>query len=157
MPLNQTWEQWSDEALSGFVSAIELANVDWATHPNGTPWVIIGQRRPQGIEFPHAMVMRWTDQRNDANSMRDNELHRISTSVSVFREGDSTTPQENLQAAKADMNAVRDALYADRSLGGAVDQLTIDQADAFEMETQQGHESIGDVQATITKHAHLSH
>lgn len=156
MPVNQTWEEWYDSTINALVATIESANVDWATRPDGTPWVVVGQRRPKGIEYPHAMILRFTKQRADAPSMRDNELHRISTSISVFREGDSTTPQDNLRAALADMAAIEDAIYANRALNGTAEETIIDQSDAFELETTQGHETVGDVQLTITKHAYLS-
>lgn len=157
MPATQSWESWYDETVNALVAAIESANVEWATRADGTPWVVVGQRRPRGIEYPHAMILRFTKQIDDAESMRQNELHRISSSVSVFREGDSTTPQANLKAALSDMAKIEDSLYADRSLGGSCELVTITQSDAFEMETAQGHETVGDVQLTITKRAHLSH
>lgn len=157
MPATQPWGEWYTEIIDALVVAVTNASVSWATDGDGSPWIVEGQRRPRGIGYPHAMILRFTKQRDEANSMRENELHRISCSVSVFREGDSTKPEENLRNALTDMAAVEDALYADRSLNGTCNQITITQSDAFEMETAQGHETVGDVQFTIMKHAYLDH
>lgn len=157
MPANKTWQEWYDETLDALVTRITNANVDWATDGDGNPWIVEGQRRPRGIGYPHAMILRFTKQRNEATSTRTNELHAISTSISVFREGDVASSEENLRQALGDMSVVEDALYSDRSLNGTCDQLTITQSDAFELETANGHESVGDVQLTITKKAHLDH
>lgn len=156
MPAGQTWEAWYDETIAALVSTVTNANVDWATDGDGNPHIIKGQRRPRGILYPHAMILRFTKRRNEANSMRTNELHEISTSISVFREGDVVESESNLDQAIADMGAIEDALYSDRSLNGTCRQVTIDQSDAFELETANGHETVGDIQLTILKDAHLA-
>lgn len=155
MPVGQTWEEWYDETLNALVATVTNASVTWATDGDGNPWIVEGQRRPRGIGYPHAMILQFTKQRDASNSMRTNELHRISTSISVFREGDVANSEQNLRQALGDMAALEDALYADRSLNGTCRQVVITQSDAFELETANGHESVGDVQITITKDAHL--
>lgn len=155
MPSGQTWEAWYDETLDALVSQVVNADVDWSTDGDGNPWVVKGQRRPKGILYPHAMILQFTKQRDEANSMRTNELHNLSTSVSVFREGDIVESEANLDRAIADMGAIEDSLYADRSLGGTCRNVTITQADAFSLDTSNGHETVGNIQLSILKHAYL--
>lgn len=148
------WGPWYLDVLDAFVATIEAANVQWATDGGGNPWVVEGQRRPTGIGYPHAMILQFRKRRDDTESRRDRELHRIDTSVSVFREGDPQQPEQNLRQAIKDMATVETALYDDRSLGGACDLLTIDESNAFSLENAKGTtETVGDIQLTITKDA----
>lgn len=150
------WWPFYRGVLDGLVAAIEGSNVTWATDGDGNAWVVQGQRRPAGIGYPHAMILEFSKTRDDAESKRRHELARIATSVAVFREGDPHAPEENLRQALEDMATVEDAFYADRSLGGACDYLTIDESNAFSLENANGTtETVGDIQLTITKQADL--
>ena len=150
------WAAWYTELLDGLEAAIEAADIEWATDAEGNPWVVRGQRRPAGIGHPHAMVLQFRKTRDDANSTRSDELHQVRTSVAVIREGDPQQPEQNLTQAVRDMAAVENALYADRSLGGACDYLTVEESNAFDLENNQGStETVGDVQVEITKDADL--
>lgn len=149
------WETWHLDALDGLLASVEAANIQWATDmETGDPWVIPAQRRPSGIGYPHAMILRFVARRDEAESSRRNELMRIDASVSVFREGDPHDHEQNFRQAIRDMGAVQTALYNDRSLGGACDYLVVDQADAFSLEnTNSTTETVADLQLTITKTA----
>lgn len=148
------WFPWYEAVLDGLVAAIEAADVQWATDGTNEPWIVQGQRRPSGIDYPHAMVLQFRKRRDEAESERRHELHRIDSTVAVFREGDPHRPEENLRQAVKDMAAVETALYDDRSLGGAADYLVIDESNAFSLENASGTtETVGDVQLTITKRA----
>jgi hypothetical protein len=154
MSVSMGWWPWYRDILDGLVAAIEAADVEWATDAGGDPWVVQGQRRPTGIGYPHAMILQFQKTRDAAESKRRHELIRINTTVSVFREGDPKTPQRNLRQAVEDMAAVETALYDDRTLGGACDHLVIDESNAFSLENASGTvETVGDIQATITKQA----
>lgn len=148
------WGQWYADALDGLLATVEAASVTWATDATGDPWVIPAQRRPAGIGYPHAMILRFVKRRDEAESSRDQELQRIDASVSVFREGDPQDHVANFRQAMQDMAAIEDALYGDRSLGGAAAYVTVDQADPFSLENASGTtETVGDIQLTITKQA----
>jgi hypothetical protein len=148
------WWPWYRDLLDALLATVEAASITWATDGDGTPFVIAGQRRPMGIDYPHAMILRFATQRDEAESRRDTELHRVSTSVSVFRDGDPHDPAANFRQAMADMAAVQTALYSDRTLGGEAEYLTVDQADPFSLENANGEtETVGDLQVTITKTA----
>lgn len=148
------WGQWYAEALDGLLATVEAASVSWATDSNSDPWVIAAQRRPMGIDYPHAMILRFVKRRDEAESSRRDELHRIDASVSVFREGDPHDHEQNFRQAMQDMAAIETALYNDRSLGGAATYVVVDQADPFSLENANGEtETVGDIQLTITKTA----
>lgn len=155
MPVNESWQQWYTSITSALKTAIESAAVDWATDTEGNPWVVLGQRRPKGIDYPHAMVMSFTKQRDAGTSMRSNELHTVDVDIANFRLDDARTPEQNLLAAMGDMGAIEDEIYSDRSLGGACEKATVTQSDAFEMESANGHESVGHIQVEIDKHAEV--
>jgi len=150
------WVAWYLEAIDGLTAALEAADVDWATDGSRDPWVILGQKRPAGIEHPHAMVLSFTKQRDDVESSRQNELIRLRTDIAVFVKSDPQTPEENLLTTLEAMAAVENALYDDRSLGGAVDYVVIEQADAFELESNIGRELVGNLQVELTKTASQS-
>ena len=148
------WAQWYIEALDGLLATVEAADIEWATDRQGRRWIRAGQRRPAGIGYPHAMILRFVKRRDEAESTRRDELHRIDASVSVFREGDPQEPEENFRQAMRDMAAIETALYDDRTLGGAADYVVVDQADPFSLENASGTtETVGDIQLTITKRA----
>ena len=148
------WGDWYLEALDGLLATVEAADVNWAEDPVGDPFIFAGQRRPAGIKYPHAMILRFVKRRDDAESSRRDEVHRIDASVSVFREGDPQKPEQNFRQAMRDMAAIETALYDDRSLGGAAKYVVVDQADPFSLENASGTtETVGDIQLTITKTA----
>lgn len=148
------WAQWYEDVLDGLVAAIETAGIQWATDGDNNPWVVEGQRRPGGIGYPHAMILQFDKNRDEAASKRRHELHRIDTTIAVFREGDPHTPEDNLRQSIRDMGTVETQLYADRSLDRTCDQLDIDSASAFSLENASGNtESVGTIEATITKEA----
>lgn len=149
------WETFYIETLDGLLATVEAADIQWATDmEDGRPWIIPAQRRPSGIDYPHAMVLRFVARRDEAESSRRHELMRIDASVSVFREGDPHDHEQNFRQAIRDLGAVQTALYEDRSLGGACDYLVVDQADAFSLEnTNSTTETVADLQLTITKDA----
>lgn len=150
------WVTWYVDVLDGLVATITAANVDWATDGEGNPWIVEGQRRPSGIGYPHAMLLQFQKRRDEAESRRGQELHRIGASIAVFREGDPQQPEQNLRQALTDMATVESAIYADRSLGGACDYTVIDESNAFSLENASGTtETVGDIQLTITKKADL--
>ena len=149
------WQPWYGETLDALVATIESADVDWATNSQRDPWVILGQKRPSGIDHPHAMVLSFSRRRGSAESSRSHELVRISTDVAVFVQSDPLEPEEMLRATLDEMAAVETALYENRDLGGAVDYLTIEQADAFELESNIGRELVGTIQLTLSKEATL--
>lgn len=154
MTTSMDWWPWYQEILDGLVATIEAANVQWATDSSGNPRVIQGQRRPSGIDYPHAMILQFRKRRDDAESKRRHELLRIDTSVAVFREGDPHNVELNLRQALEDMAAVETALYDDRTLGGNCKYVVIDESNAFSLENASGTtETVGDVQLTITKQA----
>jgi hypothetical protein len=154
MTVSMDWWPWYRDLLDGLVTAIEGASIQWAADATGDPWVVQGQRRPTGIDYPHAMILQFQKQRDEAESKRRHELHRVNTTVSVFREGDPKTPEQNLRQAVEDMAAVETALYDDRTLGGACDTHTITESNAFSLENASGTtETVGDIQLTITKQA----
>lgn len=153
MPEMVDWQQFYATTLDGLISSIESASVSWATQTDGTPWVVRGQRRPRGIEYPHAMVLTFTKTRT-ADSYRTNENLDINARVDVFRKGDTTTPEAVLDQTLADVGAVENSLYADRSLGGTCDTLEVTRSTAFELETNTGHETVGDIEVTVSKKAH---
>lgn len=155
MPVNESWESWYTSVTDELKAAITNAAVEWETDSDGTPWVVLGQRRPKGIDYPHAMVMSFTKQLNQGSSMRSNELHDLTVDIANFRLDDARTPEENLIAALGDMGAIEDEIYSDRSLGGTCEKATITQSDAFEMESANGHESVGHLQVEIQKHAEV--
>lgn len=148
------WWPWYRDTLDALVTVVEGASVSWATDGDGNSWIIEGQNRPAGIGYPHAMILRFTKRRDQAESKRRHELHRIDTSVSVFREGDPHNPETNLRQALEDMAAVETALYDNRELNENCDNVVVDQADAFSLENASGTtETVGDIQLTITKQA----
>ena len=149
------FETWCAELLDAYVAQIESADIQWATDGDGAPWIIQGQRRPGGIDYPHAMILSFDASRDTAQSSRHQELWRISTSVSVFDRGDPQRQEENLRQSVGQMAAVMTALYEDRSLDGTADYLVLDTVDAFEMDTDDGRETVADVQLTISKTADL--
>lgn len=153
MTVSHNWWPWYRDVLDGLGVALLNANVEWATDGEGNPWLIEGQKRPAGIGHPYAMVLQFQKRRDEANSSRRNELIRLETTVAVFGKSDPQTPEENLRQTVERMAAVETKLYDDRSLGGNCDYLTIDTADAFELETNIGRETVGEIQATITKQA----
>lgn len=155
MPRNKSWEEWFNETIFALKDAIVTANVEWATAADGTPWVVLGQRRPKGIGYPHSMIMRYTVQLDTGASMRSNHLFTIQTEIVTFRLDDAAEPELNLLNATANMAAIMDELYADRSLGGTCEKLTITQTDSFQMESTNGHESAGHIQVEIDKHAEV--
>lgn len=147
------WQQWYAETLDGLINTIESATVPWATQTDGTPWVVRGQRRPRGIEYPHAMVLEFTKTRA-GDSQRANENLDITARIDVFRQGDTTEPEELLDRTLDDVGAIENALYGDKSLGGTCDTLVVTRSTAFELETASGHETVGDIELTISKRAH---
>lgn len=151
-----SWESWYLNTLDGLVAAVESASVTWATDSSGDPWVVQGQRRPAGIDYPHAMILEFGKRRDDAESKRRHELLRIGATVAVFREGDPHNIEENLRQSVKDMAAIEDSLYSDRSLGGACDLVVIDESSAFSLENANGTtETVGNISLTITKDADL--
>lgn len=155
MPVNESWEEWYTSVTSALKTFIERAAVDWETDAEGNPWVVLGQRRPKGVDYPHAMVMSFTKQRQSGTSMRSNELHDLQVDIANFILDDARTPEQNLLKALGDMGAIEDEIYDDRSLGGACEKATVTQSDAFEMESANGHESVGHIQVSIDKHAEV--
>ncbi|MDT3434688.1 hypothetical protein [Haloarcula sp. 1CSR25-25] len=153
MTTSLDWYPWYEEVLEELSATIADADVEWATDGNRTPWIILGQKRPSGIDHPHAMVLSFSHQRDDVESSRRNELIRISTDIGVMVKQDPQTPQENLLTTLEAMAAVETALYDDRSLKGTVDYLVIQQADAFELESNIGRELVGNIQIELTKQA----
>lgn len=149
------WGPWYRETLDGLTATLEAADVDWATNSQRDPWIILGQQRPSGIEYPHAMVLSFSRRRDAAESSRSHELHRIDTDIAVFQQGDALEPEAMLLSTLEEMAAVESALDADRTLGGTVEQTIINQADAFELETNIGRELVGNLQLTLTKEARL--
>ena len=151
------WAQWYDEVLDGLLAAIESANIDWGLDPDGEPYIIAGQQRPSGVEYPLAMILSFRKVRDSENSDRHDELHDIETSVTVFDRADPTDHRENLRQTQRQMGAIESALYADRSLGGVAEYLVVTESTAFELETERGDETAGDIQLTVQKPAHHAH
>lgn len=147
------WWPFYEEILDGLGVALATADVDWATDGEGNPWLVEGQKRPAGIGHPHAMVLEFSKRRDDSQSSRRNELARIDATVSVFGKSDPQRPERNLRQTVKRMAAVETSLYDDRSLGGSVDYVVIDGADAFELETGVGRETVGTIELTLSKQA----
>lgn len=150
---SMAWWPWYEEILLELSATISDADVDWATDGSRDPWIILGQKRPSGIDHPHAMVLSFSRRRDEVESSRRNELIRISVDIGVFVKQDPHTPQENLLDTLRAMAAVETRLYDDRSLNGTVDYLVIQQADAFELESNIGRELVGNLQVELTKSA----
>jgi len=147
------WADWYFDVLDALVTAITGAGVDWATDPDGNPYIIQGQTRPSGVGYPHAMILEFRKGAPEGNSTRANELRPIETSISIFDEGDAQEPEENLRQTIGQMAAVENAIYDDRSLGGSCRKATVTDADAFEVETDNGRETVANVSVEITKTA----
>lgn len=153
-PPAEGWWPWFRDLLDAYEAAIEGAAVDWATDGEGNPFVWLGQRRPGGIGYPHAMVLSFSVSYDQANSKRQHELYRITTDVSVFRLGDPHTPEQNMRQSIQDIATVLDALYGDRTLGRECAYLRIQQMDAFALENADGEtETVGTAQLQLTKRA----
>ena len=151
------WEAWYSETLDALLAAVESANIQWGETPDGEPYIIAGQRRGTGYEYPLAMILSFRKVRDPDNSDRRDELHDIETSVTVFDRADPADFEENLRQSQAQMGAIESALYADRSLDGTCENLRVDEATAFELESDRGDETAGDVQLTIQKRAEHPH
>jgi hypothetical protein len=103
------------------------------------------------------MVLEFSKRRDDAESSRRNELTRLDVTVSVFGKSDPQRPERNLRQTLRRMAAVESQLYWDRALHVSgtptCDLVVIDSADAFELETNIGRETVGTIELTITKQA----
>lgn len=150
------WPTFYGQILDGLEAAIRRADVEWATDAEGDPRILRGQRRVRGIDYPHARILTLSKQRDEMNSTRSDELLRVDTGVTVYGLGDPHDVEQNLDQALDNMGAVENALYADRSLDGRVEYLTVTESDAFELESDDGRITIADVQVEVTKKAVIS-
>lgn len=151
------WAAWYDAVLDALVEAITGAGVDWATDPDGNPYVIEGQTRPSGVGHPHAMILEFRKTEPQGSSTRAAELRGIETSFSIFDEGDAQAPEENLRRTLRQMGTVENAIYANRSLDQTCREVTVTEADAFELEADSGRETVANVSLEILKTAEHPH
>jgi hypothetical protein len=147
------WGAWYGETLDGLLAAVERAAIDWGADPDGEPYIIAGQQRPAGVEYPLAMVLEFRKVRQGGPSDREDELHEITANVTVFDRDDPREYADNLRKTQAQMGAVETACYADRDLGGTCENLWADEATALELETDRGDETAGSIDLTIQKTA----
>ena len=147
------WASWWLECLDALVTRVTAASIDWGTDPDGDPYVIPGQRRPSGITYPHAMVLDFAAAPREDDSTRSDEHFEIEAELAVFDRADPREYRTNLRKMIAQIGAVQTALYTDRSLGGACENLWIFRSTPMEMETDRGDETVGDVQLRISKTA----
>ena len=153
MTVSLDWWGWYREILDGLAVAVADADVEWATDGDGNPWIILGQKRQSGIGHPHAMVLEFRKQRDNDESSRRNELIRIASTVAVFGKSDPQEPERNLRHTVERMAHVETNLYDDRSLNESISNLNIVTADAFELESNIGRETVGQIEIRITKPA----
>ena len=147
------WAAWYSETSDALLEAIGRAAVEWGESPEGEPYIILGQQRGSGYEYPLAMVLSFRKVRQGGQSDRDEELHEIETGVTVFDRADPRDFESNLQKTQAQMGAIESALYADRSLGGTCENLWVTESTALELTSERGDETAGDVQIRIQKEA----
>ncbi|EMA42659.1 hypothetical protein [Halococcus saccharolyticus] len=147
------WAAWYEETLDALVVQVEAAAIEWGLDPDGQPYVIEGQQRPAGVEYPLAMVLEFRKVRDDAASDRDEELHDINVNVSVFDRNDPRDYASNLRKTIAQMGAVQSSLYDDRSLDGTCEYLYVEETTAFELETERTDETVGSIDLRLKKEA----
>ena len=147
------WAEWFSETIDALEAAVQSAAIEWGVDPDGEPYVIPGQQRPTGVEYPLAMILEFRTVRDDAASDRDEELHDINANVSVFDRDDPREFEDNLRKTTAQMGAVTTALYDDRSLGGTCEYLYVEETTAFELETERSGETVGSIDLRIKKEA----
>ena len=121
--------------------------------PDGEPYIIPGQQRPAGVEYPLAMIIEFRKVRQGGSSDREDELHEITANVTVFDRADPRDHESNLRKTQAQMGTVETACYDDRDLGGTCETLWVDEATALELETDRGDETAGSIDLTIQKTA----
>jgi hypothetical protein len=147
------WEAWYTETLDALSAGIEAASIEWGTDPNGEPYIIEGQQRPSGVNYPLAMILEFRKVRDSAASDRDEELYDINVNVSVFDRNDPRDYASNLRKTIGQMGAVQSALYDDRSLDGTCEYLYVEETTAFELETDQTGETVGSIDLRVKKEA----
>lgn len=145
------WIQWYLDALD----ALEAAVIDayqWATDAAGDPWVIVGDRSTEP-SYPAAFIPTFQGNREETESDRFQELYRIDTAILALTKGDPKDPEANLRDAIGVMGAVKNALYADRSLDRACDYLYVEQATPIAAPTDTASLAGAELSVAIQKKA----
>ena len=147
------WEAWYAETLDALTARVGAADIEWATDPDGELYIIEGQQRPSGVEYPLVMILEFRKVRDDAASDRDEELYDINANVSVFDRNDPRDYDSNLRKTVGQMGRVQSALYDDRSLDDTCEYLYVEETTAFELETERTGETVGSIDLRIKKEA----
>ena len=145
------WIQWYLDALD----ALEAAVIDaygWATDAAGDPWVIVGDRSTEP-SYPAAFIPTFQKTRDEIESDRFQELHEIEAVILALAKGDPKDPEANLRDAISIQGAVENALYGDRSLGGACDYLYVEQATPIAAPTDTASLAGAELSVAIQKKA----
>lgn len=151
MPVD--WQAWYEEALDGLVQTIEESTVDWATDPEGNPWVIVGDRERTGLEFPAAFIPSFSKERDTTDSDSASEWATISATLLVLQEGDVKEPQANLRSALSFISQVENAVYDNRTLQGTCKRATVTGTTPFAGVGQDANLEGGEIQLEIRKPA----